>query len=155
MIGRGLAGVLLLGSATACTAPSTNEAAAAPGLAVTLYSEDAIDGRRPQLILSCGPGGNSVMLDLPYSAPAAGAGTFKLDEAAPFQVPLMPMGDGHWAPRLEYGEETRLARSMAAAQRIFFNGPTGQTDRVVRWDLVRLGPRLVELRTACFSPAPP
>lgn len=119
---------------------------------VVLQSEDAIDGRRPELILICGNGGGSFSLGLvrPFAGDPAGAtGVVKVDDGAASRVGLVWLGDDRWAPAIDADAESMLVRSMLAGRSVYFSGPEQVTERVYRWDLSRIGDGIGELRLRC------
>ena len=157
----GAAALTLAGALASCSGeqPQTNRQADGDGFLVALQSEDAIDGRRPVLTLSCGSHRASFWLELvrvPDAAPGPSYGLFKVDDGAPVRLPLTWLGGDKWALNVEADAEARLVGAMVAGRNIYFTGPEGTTDRVYRWDLARLGAQLEEVRQGCsfVSPSP-
>jgi hypothetical protein len=152
---RAGAAALLLLLLPSCGREATNEAEEDKGrLSVAMQSEDAVDGRRPVLTLSCGPGGSSFSLELIRTpdTPPPPRGTFgliKVDDAPPVRMELAWLGADRWAPRLDHEEEAALVRTMVGGRNVYFSGPEGTTDRAYRWDMGRLGPRVEDLGRAC------
>jgi hypothetical protein len=149
----GTAALLLL---AACGREATSNQAAevTGGLSVAMQSEDAVDGRRPVLTLSCGPSGGSFSLELvrtpdPPPPPRGTFGLIKVDDAPPARMEIAWLGADRWAPRLDHEEETALVRTMVAGRNVYFSGPEGTTDRAYRWDMGRLSANKEDLRRAC------
>ncbi len=146
-----LAALALLALA-GCGGAVKNEARPEGQASVIVQSEDAIDGRRPELILICGPGGGSFSLALvrPFEGDAAGlTGLIKVDDGAATRIGLLWLGADRWAPDLEADAETAITRRMLAGRSVYFSGPERDSERVYRWDLTRIGDGIAELRARC------
>ena len=143
------AAALLLIAGCRGEAPQEPEGSSA---SVIIQSEDVVDGRRPELTLTCADGFGSFWLALGRTlepGPAGAHGTIKVDDGAPLRLALTWLGEDRWAPRVGHDVETALVRAMVAGRNVYFSGPEGTTDRAYRWDLSRVGAGLEELRRRC------
>lgn len=143
------AAVLLLAG---CGTTPANEAQPEGSASVVIQSEDAIDGRRPELTLICGANGNSFSLALvrPFEGDATGAtGIVKVDDGVASRLGLVWLGEDRWAPDLDAAAESAIVRTMLAGRSIYFSGPEQVTERVYRWDLTRIGSGIADVRTRC------
>jgi hypothetical protein len=150
----GIPGFLILLCSCQAEQSANSTQLKASGFHVALQSEDVSLGNRPILTLSCGDAARSLWLELPPRSSAnIGAqpvrGSFKVDDGPPLRVALVPLGADRWAPRLEAADEARLVSAIAAARSVYFAGPEGETDRVYRWDLKRLGEQSDLVRRGC------
>lgn len=142
--------VLLLSACSA--APALNDEQPVSRF-VTLQSEDAVGGVRPELSLSCGAGDPFLMLTLvraPESpqVPAEAFASFKIDDAAPERLKMVSVGGDRWT-MADDAVEASLIRRLLAGRSLYVLGPEGTTERAYRWDSARLGPHLETLRRAC------
>lgn len=151
---RSVGALALAGALASCSGeqPQAERQASDGGFLVALQSEDAIDGRRPILTLSCGPRRASFWLELvrvPDAPSDTAFGIFKIDDGTPIRLPLTWLGADKWALGVDADQEARLVTSMVSGRNIYFTGPEGTTERVYRWDLARLESQLAEVREGC------